>query len=122
MNGWLVYCYSHCPTFVAQEFASLIERMPPLTDLLPDLKRYLLGYPKMTLPYAESFLDRQNAKFGLKPTIRISHVTMARQPAGAVVVSKTLVRYPLFLDGDRAARSPTTSSLRRRILVRHEKP
>jgi hypothetical protein len=98
VNGYLeggnerlsVYRDASRPTFVAQEFASMIERMPPLTDLLPDLKRYLLGYPKMSLPNSESFLYWQNAKFGLKPTIRISHVTIARQPAGAVVVSKML--------------------------------
>jgi len=96
VNGYLeggnerlaVYRDSDRPTFVAQEFASMIERLPPLTDFLSDLKRYLLGYPKTTLPEAESFLYWQNAKFGLKPTIRISHVTIAKQAAGAVVGSK----------------------------------
>ena len=90
MNGWLSIATRIARRSWRRNSPSMIERMPPLTDYLPDLKRYLLGYPKMTLPNAESFLYWQNAKFGLKPTIRISHVTMARQPAGAVVVSKML--------------------------------
>jgi hypothetical protein len=98
VNGYLeggnerlaVYRDSDRPTFVAQEFSSMIERVPSLTDYLPDLKRYLLGYPKVTLANAESFLYWQDAKFGLKPTIRINHLTMAKQPPGAVVVSKML--------------------------------
>ena len=44
----------------------------------------------MTLPNAESFLYWQNAKFGLKPTIRINHLTIANQQTHAVVVSKML--------------------------------
>jgi hypothetical protein len=98
VNGYLeggnerlaVYRDADRPTFVAQEFSSMIERVPSLTDYLPDLKRYLLGYPKVTLANAESFLYWQDAKFGLKPTIRINHLTMAKQPPGAVVVSKML--------------------------------
>jgi hypothetical protein len=78
------------PIFVAQEFASMIARMPALTDYLPDLKRYLLDYPKATLPDAESFLYWQSARFGLKPTIRINHVTIARQATDVAVVSKML--------------------------------
>jgi hypothetical protein len=75
---------------VAQEFSSMVDRMPSLTEYLPDLKRYLLEYPKVSLPNSESFLYWQNAKFGLKPTIRINHLTIAEQPAHVDVVSKML--------------------------------
>jgi hypothetical protein len=78
------------PTFVAQEFATMIERMPALTTYLPDLKKYLLGYPKVTLPKAESFLYWQETKFGLKPTIRINHLTIADAQTHVAVVSKML--------------------------------
>ena len=44
----------------------------------------------MTLPNAESFLYWQSVKFGLKPTIRINHLTIANQQSRAVVVSKML--------------------------------
>ncbi len=36
-----VYRDAERPTFVAQEFAALVDRMPALTDHLPDLKKYL---------------------------------------------------------------------------------
>jgi hypothetical protein len=78
------------PTFVAQEFAAMVNRMPPLTNYLPDLKTYLLDYPKATLPNADSFLYWQDAKFGLKPTIRINHLTIANAQTHTAVVSKML--------------------------------
>ncbi len=78
------------PTFVAQEFAAMVNRMPSLTDYLTDLKEYLLNYPKVTLPKAESFLYWQNAQFGLKPTIRINHLTIADEQTHVAVVSKML--------------------------------
>jgi hypothetical protein len=84
------YRDSDRPTFVAQEFASMVDRMPELTTYLPDLKRYLLDFPKATLPSSTSFLYWQETKFGLKPTIRINHVTIVDQPGHVDVVSKML--------------------------------
>jgi len=84
-----VYRDAARPTFVAQEFAAMLDRMPSLTSL-PDLKKYLLGYPKVTLPKSESFLYWQEAKFGLKPTLRINHLTIADQQTHVAVVSKML--------------------------------
>jgi hypothetical protein len=85
-----VYRDAERPTFVAQEFAAMVDRMPSLTEYLPDLKKYLLGYPKVTLPKAESFLYWQDVKFGLKPTIRINHLTIADEQTHVAVVSKML--------------------------------
>jgi hypothetical protein len=78
------------PTFVAREFASMIDRMPSLVVYLPDLRRYLLNYPKATLPKSTSFLYWQEAKFGLKPTIRINHLTVTEEATHTAVVSKML--------------------------------
>ncbi len=78
------------PTFVAQEFKTMIDRMPLLTEYLPLLKQYLLDYPNASLPGAESFLYWQSAEFGLKPTIRINHVVIVEQPDGTAVASKML--------------------------------
>jgi hypothetical protein len=78
------------PTFVAQEFKAMIDRMPVLIEYLPQLKLYLLAYPKASLPGAESFLYWQAAKFGLKPTIRINHVVIIEQPDNATVATKML--------------------------------
>ena len=98
VNGYLeggnarlaVYRDSSRPTFVSQELGSMIERMPSLTEYLPDLKKYLLEYPRATLPRSESFLYWQEAKFGLKPTIRINHLTIAEEPTHVAVVNKML--------------------------------
>lgn len=85
-----VYRDSERPTFVAQEFASLIDRLPALGESLPSVRRYLLEFPKATLPESESFLYWQEANFGLKPTLRINHLVIARHPSGAIVASKML--------------------------------
>ena len=98
VNGYLkggnaqlaVYRDSSRPTFVAQELAGMINAMPELTTYLPELKHYLLNYPKATLPKGESFLYWQEAKFGLKPTIRINHVAISEQPTHVVVLTKML--------------------------------
>ena len=98
VNGYLeggnarlaTYRDSDRPTFVGAEFKSMVDRMPSLTTYLPDLKNYLLNYPKATLPNAESFLYWQEATFGLKPTIRINHLTIAEAPTNVAVVSKML--------------------------------
>jgi hypothetical protein len=90
-NGRLaVYRDSSRPTFVGKEFASMIERLPPLTDYLPEIKNYLLEFPKATLANSTSFLYWQEAQFGLKPTIRVNHLTIAEQSTHVVVVSKML--------------------------------
>jgi hypothetical protein len=84
------YRDSSRPTFVGQEFASMVDRMPELTDYLPDLKRYLIGFPKIALRNSDSFIYWQEAKFGLKPTIRINHLTTVQEPTQGIVVSKML--------------------------------
>jgi len=84
------YRDSDRPTFVGAEFKSMVDRMPSLTEYLPDLKNYLLNYPRATLPKSESFVYWQEANFGLKPTIRINHLTIAQEPTHVAVASKML--------------------------------
>jgi hypothetical protein len=78
------------PTFVANEFQSMIERLPRLGAELPDLTRYLIDYPKATLANSTDFLYWQETKFGLRPTIRISHLVIQERPNQTVVASKML--------------------------------
>lgn len=85
-----VYRDKDRPTFVQDEFRSMIDRLPPLATYLPDLKRYLLEYPRVTLPNSSDFLYWQETRFGLKPTIRISHVVIQETPERTVVASKML--------------------------------
>jgi hypothetical protein len=85
-----VYRDADRPTFVAKEFEELVSRLPELTEFVPPVRRYLLDFPKATLPGSESFIYWQDADFGLKPTIRINHLVMAKNDAGAIVASKML--------------------------------
>jgi hypothetical protein len=94
-----VYRDGSRPTFVAQEFRSMIARMPELTMYMPNMRRYLLDYPKVTLPDATSFLYWQETEFGLKPTIRISHLTIRTSPEDTVVASKMLYASHYFWTG-----------------------
>ena len=85
-----VYRDNSRPTFVASEFRSLVDQMPALTSSIPDMRRYLLGYPAVTLPGATSFLYWQETQFGLKPIIRISHLVIWEGKDETLVASKML--------------------------------
>ena len=87
------------PTFTAQEFRTMVARMPELTAYMPNIRRYLLEYPRVTIPDATSFLYWQETEFGLKPTIRISHLTIRETPEDTVVASKMLYASHYFWTG-----------------------
>jgi hypothetical protein len=78
------------PTFVANEFAELVRGMPELTEYLPDMRRFLLEYPKPAPRPTASFVYWQEMDFGLKPTVRISHVAIQEGEDATVVASKQL--------------------------------
>lgn len=107
VNGYLeggderlaVYRDKSRPRFVAEEFRAMTAGMPELTSYLPGLRHYLLGYPKTPLPDSTSFLYWQSTRFGLKPTIRISHVTIREGPNETVAASKMLYASHYFWTG-----------------------
>jgi hypothetical protein len=78
------------PTVVGTEFESMIDRMPTLTEYQPELRRYLLNFPSAALPDSTSFLYWQVTQFGLKPTMRISHLVIRENPEETLVASKML--------------------------------
>jgi hypothetical protein len=57
-------------------------------EAIADSAPLLAGYPKVKLPDATSLLYWQETEFGLKPTIRISHLTIRTSPEDTVVASK----------------------------------
>jgi hypothetical protein len=89
-DGLAVYRDASHPTFVATEFKTMIDRMPELGEHLPEVRAYLLGFPKVTIPGATTFLYWQEAQFGLKPTIRINHIVINDRPEGIVIASKLI--------------------------------
>jgi hypothetical protein len=77
-------------TFVANEFRELMRGMPELAEYVPDMRRYLLDYPKAAARPTTSFIYWQEAEFGLKPTIRLNHVAIQEGKEATVVASKQL--------------------------------
>jgi hypothetical protein len=98
-NSLAVYRDNGRPTFVVQEFRSMLDSMPELTTYMPNMRRYLLEYLKARLPEATSLLYWQETEFGLKPTIRISHLTVREGPDDTVVTSKMLYASHYFWTG-----------------------
>lgn len=85
-----VYRDKDRPTFVAEEFRSMTDRLPRLGADMPDLKAYLLGYPEATLPNSTEFMYWQEAEFGLKPIVRLNHLVIQKRADRTVVASKML--------------------------------
>jgi hypothetical protein len=66
------------PLRIADQFQTMIGRASALPDVLPELRRYLLEYPKAKLAGADSFFYWEKVAFGLKPTIRVNHAVIYR--------------------------------------------
>jgi hypothetical protein len=90
MDALAVYRDSSRPTFVAREFRLMVDQMPELTTFMPNLRVYLLDFPKVRPPDTTSFLYWQDVQFGLKPTLRISHLSIREGPEDTVLASKML--------------------------------
>jgi hypothetical protein len=69
------YDDSNPPVRVAEEFRLLGSGRDMLVPL-PELTTYLAGYPRAPLRSAEDFFYWTKVDFGLKPTIRMNHVTI----------------------------------------------
>jgi hypothetical protein len=85
-----VYRDTANPTFVANEFRELVKGMPELAEYVPDMRQYLLDFPKPAPRPTTSFIYWQEADFGLKPTIRINHVAVQAGKEATIVASKQL--------------------------------
>lgn len=72
------------PVNVPERFESLLHQSTSLSHYLPDLQRYLVGYPQAQLPNAENIFYWEKVKFGLKPTLRMNHMVIYRgsEPSG----------------------------------------
>ncbi len=66
------------PVHVVEQFEALLGGSKSLSHYLPDLKRYLTGYPRAQLSKAENVFYWERVKFGLKPTLRMNHMVIYR--------------------------------------------
>ena len=98
-SGSLFTATSARPRFVAEQFGTMIDPMPELVTYMPDVRRYLLEFPKASLAGSSSFLYWQETEFGLRPTIRIGHVVIREGPDDTVVASKMLYASHYFWTG-----------------------
>jgi hypothetical protein len=81
------------PAVVADTFASLLNRSKALPVYLPELREYLLNYPKADSSGIESQFYWEKVNFGLKPTIRMVQAVVyqgrsPQEPAYAVAVKQ----------------------------------
>ena len=70
-----VYEDRGAPTHVAAEFQRLIGAHA-LPVAMPELTRYLSDYPRAKLRGADDVFYWSKAAFGMKPTVRLSHMTI----------------------------------------------
>ena len=64
------------PLPVAEQFRALLDSTDPLPAPVPNLLAYLDDYPRGRPAGAEDFFYWTVVDFGLKPTIRVNHVTI----------------------------------------------
>ncbi len=83
-----VYRDGKRPTAIADEFRGLLASSPYVMSYRPELHRYLMDYPRASLPGASDFLYWSMVDFGGKPTFRLNHVTLYPLAEG---VNETLV-------------------------------
>jgi hypothetical protein len=87
------YVDKNHPAAVAETFASLVDRSKALPVYLPELRQYLLDYPKADSTNIQSQFYWEKVNFGLKPTLRIVQAIVYRgqspsEPAYAVAVKQ----------------------------------
>jgi len=78
------------PVRASDEFAALMASWPPLLDDVPEVRRYLSEFPGTAWRPAAEVFYWQQVKFGLKPTIRLSHLVAHHGDRETVVASKML--------------------------------
>jgi hypothetical protein len=65
---------------LADEFASILNASPYIYDYEPEFYAYLREYPAKRLDDSEDFIYWSKEKFGLKPVISVTHVSIQRKP------------------------------------------
>lgn len=68
------------PRRVAEEFGAILKASPYIYDYTPEFYDYLREYPRKRLENVEDFIYWSKEKFGLKPVISVTHVTIYPEP------------------------------------------
>jgi hypothetical protein len=59
-----------------KEFESILNASTYLKSLAPSVQKYLAGFPGEPLPGSDSFIYWSEEKFGFKPVVSLTHVTL----------------------------------------------
>ena len=78
------------PTSVAADLSALASRVTSFSPAVIAVRDYLVAYPAAAPPGARDLVYWQETRFGLKPTIRISHIVVHETAEETVVGSKML--------------------------------
>jgi hypothetical protein len=113
-----VYRDKDHPARVADQFETMVGRSATLPNVLPELRQYLLKYPDVDLPGADSYFYWEKVDFGMKPTIRVNHGVIYRagdpnQPVSAVAVKQLYASHYFHTALDVSVCVPDTKPQRR---------
>lgn len=76
------------PKRIAEQFDEILQASPYVYDYAPEFYEYLRAYPAKHLDNVEDFIYWSKEKFGLKPVISVTHVTIYRKPdTGRTLIS-----------------------------------
>ena len=64
------------PLFLEKEFKILLQNSPYIIEYDPDFHAYLEKFPNVELEGREEYFYWSKVQFGLKPTVRLSHVVI----------------------------------------------
>ena len=86
------------PVYPAVEFGAILKSSPYIGRLVPELPAHLTDFPSARVAGAEDFLYWSKEKFGIAPFITVTHVTIARTPTGALVMTSKDVYSSRYFD------------------------
>ena len=76
------------PMRIAEQFDEILKASPYIYDYEPEFYEYLRAYPAKRLDNVDDFIYWSKEKFGLKPVISVTHVTIYRKlGAGRTLIS-----------------------------------
>lgn len=87
-NALSIYNDKKEPKRLAEQFDQILKASPYVYDYAPEFYEYLRAYPAKHLDNADDFIYWSKEKFGLKPVISVTHVTIYRKPdTGRTLIS-----------------------------------
>jgi hypothetical protein len=90
------YHYRATPLDTQPSFQAVLARTAPVAMFLPELFAYLRDFPRAAPAGADDFYYWSEVEFGLKPTLRLNHVTIYRAPPNPAGILYAVVTKQLY--------------------------